>query len=268
MQLSTPQLPLFTEPDDVYHASGAWGSTLARKVLTSPQLAHDYRTGLAKREQTKSLTLGSVWDAFANVQFDMPRLMSFVAVRPEGLDGRTKEGKAWASEHEGMLVISQDEAQAIRLMLDRMPKQCMDLLLAGKMQQVARVDMGGWYAQCKIDCMLPDCIIDVKTTGKPLEDFARSAFNYGYPFQAGWYLGVLEEAMPLYPTKWGLCVTETIAPYRTRLFWLDEQVMEYGMNQAYMARTIIAERTASGNWTDDGDADSILTLPKWVNTDA
>jgi hypothetical protein len=263
MQLSTIDTPTWQEPDASYFASGAWGSSDARLVVTSPRAAADKREGIVLRKDSKAFDMGHAWDAWMSSNFGFDLAEQFW-IKSEGFDGRTKEGKAEKERNAGRIELTHDDARALRLMRERMPATLADMLDASKSQRVARVARDGWAQQCKCDLLLDDCVVDFKTTGKPLEEFHRSAINYGYPFQAAWYLDTLNEAMPFAPTKWLLLVTETISPYRTRLFHTTDEWLEYGRMMVEDAQETITRCTQSGNWSDQGMVTGMLDLPRWA----
>jgi hypothetical protein len=263
MKLSTIEYPTWHEPDEAYFSSGAWGSTDARLALTSPRAAADKREGIVPKKESKAFDLGHVWDAYLSSAFQAD-LGQLFWIRPEGLDLRTKEGKAEKERNAGKPELTHADYAALCLMRKRMPSTLVDMLDAGRSQRVARVAKDGWAQQCKCDLLLDDCVVDFKTTGKPLEEFHRSAINYGYPFQAAWYLDTLNEAMPFAPRKWMLMVTETASPYRTRLFHTTDEWLEYGRLMAEEAHETITRCTQSGNWSDQGMVTGMLDLPKWA----
>jgi hypothetical protein len=263
MQLSTISIPTWTEPDNAYFSSGAWGSTEARLAALSPRAAADKREGIVPRKESKAFDMGHAWDAWLSANFGF-ELDEMFWLKPEGFDGRTKEGKAERERNAGKIELTHADALALRLMRERMPQTLADMLDASKSQRVARVAKDGWAQQCKCDLLLDDCVVDFKTTSKPLEEFHRSALTYGYPFQAAWYLDTLNEAMPFAPNKWLLLVTETISPYRTRLFHTTEEWLEYGRVMVEQAQEVITHRTGSGDWSDMGMVTGMLDLPKWA----
>jgi hypothetical protein len=188
-------------------------------------------------------------------------------VKPDDLDGRTKEGKAWKAEADasGLPVVTGDQMNCLRRMLDRMPSQHRELASLPT-QLVGRIDAGdGWHAQCKLDLFdeRGGRVIDIKTTSAPLEQWPASAWRYGYHVQAGWYRWVMSETgMDRLP--FGFMVTETVCPWRTSLFWSAPDFLVFGDERAEVAAGIISQGMSSGVWGSGFPAETMLSAPSWV----
>lgn len=255
-----PITPLFHEPEAEYHSGFAIGSTTAKKALVSVRHAKDHMEGIDKPESS-GFSLGRAWDE------TITGIPSFV-VRPEGLDGRTKEGKAWLSENEGKNVLKTDEAEALGRMIARIPVDIAGMFESAAadraFQLVGRVPLAnGLTVQCRIDMLIGRLAYDLKTTSKPIEDFSRSAFQYGYHIQAGWYMMVCQMAgFPL--DGFRFIVTETKSPYRTVEFIPDSEFLEKGYAQACEALRRLQLAFESDNWNDQTTGPLTLSLPKWA----
>lgn len=252
--------PLFHEPEAEYHSGFAIGSTTAKKALVSVRHAKDHMEGIDKPESS-GFSLGKAWDEL------ITGTPSYV-VRPEGLDGRTKEGKAWLAENEGKNVLKVEEAGDLYRMTSRVPPEIATMFGLTKsedaFQLVGRVPLAhGLTVQCRIDMLIGRLAYDLKTTSKPIEDFGRSAFQYGYHIQAGWYMMVCQMAgFPL--DGFRFIVTETKSPYRTVEFIPDSEFLEKGYAQACEALRRLQLAFEFDNWNDQTTGPMTLSLPKWA----
>lgn len=254
------------EDAEQYHATpNAWGSSLAKLALKSPRMAKDKIDGLIPSSESAAFSLGTAWHTM------LTGVGKAHIVRPEGIDGRSKEGKAWLAEHAGSLILTNEQAGTLDLMRARIDPIIGRRIEAwkreGNCEVVARINHNGWCEQARPDmaCDFAGLIVDLKTTGKPIEEFARSAFSYGYPFQAGWYRRVVRQFMrESNSRRFILLVTETVSPYRTVQMEPDADWLEYGDQQADKAAAIIAQCYETGDWSDQTLVEQSLSLPAWA----
>lgn len=250
---------LIEEPECDYFTSGAWGSSSAKRGLVSIRAAKDMFDN-KDMASSPSFALGTAWD----------RMLTGVgewAERPEDLNARTKEGQAWLKEQAAndVQVVDAKQALTIRTMRERMPSALADIIKGARCQLVSRAcSLGGTPVQARYDAVTPTAIVDIKTTGKHIEDFPRQCVNYGYDFQAAWYrfvwkLASGEEAPPFH-----FLVSETISPYRTVLFQPDDEFYRIGIDKVVTALMRIDRARTSDCWNDDGLSVRTLILPKWA----
>jgi hypothetical protein len=115
----------------------------------------------------------------------------------------TKTFKEALAEHAGQLVVTEDEfdqighiARAVR------EHEGADFLLSGGKPEVSYVwdDADtGLRCKCRLDYRGSGYAVDLKTTGKPVDEFRRAVYSYHYDVQAAFYLdGANElEELPL-----------------------------------------------------------------------
>lgn len=253
------------EAEEIYFSSGAWGSTSARRALVSIAAAHDTFTGMDGKDKTDALALGSAVDA---ALCPCPHAKPLV-VRPADIDGRTKEGKGWLAEHAGHQVITAAMGETIDRIRDRMaaPVQMM-LEMAAERQQFQRVFRAvspeGLPVQCRFDILRGDQPYDLKTTSTTLEAWPRSAWEYGYAFQAAWYSWVAGLCgRKLAPMRY--LVVETRSPWRSCIYTPDSEWLAAGEAQRMQAVDLLTDAWRSDCWSDNGPLDRILSLPRWAN---
>jgi hypothetical protein len=150
----------------------------------------------------------------------------------------------------------------IKTMYSRVPSDLLLLIDQSQPQMVARFNHGYFEAQCKVDLLHPDGMIDAKTIGMRIDQFVNQSIRWGYHVQAGWYRWIIRELTgELLP--FSFLVTETMSPYRTVHFVPDEDWLAYGDAEAQRAVAILDRCAQSGNWTDQQPTTQTLSLPAW-----
>jgi hypothetical protein len=261
------------EPDTQYFSSGAYGSTVAKAALVSPQHARDVIDGIDRAPST-AMQFGTLWDTY--LTGDRSSIIERPLTYTDAKTGEVKPWhhasavcKAWEAQNIGKLIIKPDEQQRITLMDSRMPEELRELVGFSNPQMVYRFCHGYFEAQCKVDLLhydeaanRYDAIIDAKTTSSKIEQFMNQSINYGYHVQAGWYRWIIRELTgELLP--FSFLVTETVSPYRTVHFIPDAEWLAYGDAEAQRAVTILDRCAQSGNWTDQQPTTQTLSLPAW-----
>ena len=256
------------EPDSAYFASGAYGSTVAKAALKSPQLARDTIDGIG-RSDSAAMAFGSLWDQW--LTGDRSAIIQRPLTYRDAKTGEVKPWhhasgvcKAWEAAHAHATIVKPTDMERINLMHTRMPSLVHEIISAGMHQAVFRVDQGSFVAQCKVDVLCQDEMIDVKTTSAPITDFARQAITYGYHIQAGWYRWIVQELTgKLLP--FSFIVTETVSPYRTIHFTPDADWMTHADSETQRAIAILDHCAKNNAWHDTQPITQTLSLPHWLN---
>lgn len=193
------------------------------------------------------------------------------AVMPDGLDGRTKEGKAFKDANASKTVITQDEYAQYKRMVDAVAANAdVQYLLSkavdceiGIVQKYRDTTIKG-----KIDCIFKDedgkyCILDLKTTTScDPHEFSRSACGFKYFMQCCWYqsLVALEYGLDYRPAFYWLTVENSEAA-DVCIFQPPADGLELGQKQMEKALELHAECTASGKWKGHGGGIIELDVP-------
>ena len=256
------------EPDSQYFASGAYGSTVAKAALKSPQLARDTIDGV-DRSDSKALEFGTLWDQY--LTGDRSAIIQRPLTYEDEKTGEVKPWhhaskvcKAWDAAHSHATIVKPADMGRINLMHDRMPTLLHEIISAGMHQAVFRVDQGDFMAQCKVDVLCQDEMVDVKTTSAPIEEFVRQAIKFGYHIQAGWYRWIVQELTGKV-LPFSFIVTETVSPYRTIHFTPDADWMTHADSEAQRAIAILARCAKNNAWHDTQPITQTLSLPHWLN---
>lgn len=204
------------------------------------------------------------------------------ALKPEGIDRRTTEGKAeWAKflkESEGKAVLSMDDYVTIRDMTARAAGNPMAAKLLNGRHEVPFFWTDpdtGIGCKVKLDCltyldgMETPVVVDYKTTKSAMtRDFQRDVYQFGYHLQAAMYtegvmrvLGLAER--PLF----AFIVQEKAPGYAINIITVPEDVMNYGIDTMRTLLGIYAECEKTGNWwgyTGKTGQPNELSLPGWM----
>ena len=197
---------------------------------------------------------------------------------PEGIDRRTKVGKAlWAEFVEvagDRTVITKDDWDTVCLMADKVNE--IDLarkLLCGEHERVFRWTDETTGEECKIrvDSIrmvggVP-VIVDYKTTtDASFNAFARKAVNMGYDFQAGMYCEGYEKATGKRP-RFVFIVQETKPPYAVNVLEADADFIQRGKDIFRELLGIYHRCKLTDNWYGYMGEDcsiGLLSLPAWA----
>jgi len=202
------------------------------------------------------------------------------AIKPDGIDRRTKEGKEewnkFLAMSEGKTIISMDDYVTIKGMADKAMADPMVMKLLDGRKEVPFFWTDpdtGVKCKVKLDCLtyLDDMpvVVDYKTCKSAKTDaFMRDAYSYGYHLQAAMYteavmrtLGLTERPMFVF-----LC-QEKDEPFALNCITVPEDTMNYGLDTMRELLGIYAECEKTGNWygyTGATGQPNELSLPGWL----
>lgn len=109
-------------------------------------------------------------------------------------------------------------------------------------------------------------LVDLKTTGKSAhpKDFAKTAAQYGYHFQAAWYLTALRETHVADNADFVFVTVEKEAPHLVSVTRLSEDALALGEIQMRQAINTYAACIETGEWPGYGDVVHDIDLPAWA----
>lgn len=190
------------------------------------------------------------------------------AVKPDGHDGRTTAGKAWAAANAGkehlsandMLILA-DAVNAVR----NHPRWA-DILRCKAQQTIRRSSPAlGLGLQSRPDWFDADrgVLFDLKKT-RDLDIFPKQAIDIGYHIQAaiaGWCAA--GEGIALNNAYLVACEWERGA--RCRVWEIPHEVLAFADKQMREVAAEIAARVKSGDWADHPDAEiKPLPIPEYM----
>jgi exodeoxyribonuclease VIII len=255
--------------ENEYHADTSRVSASMIKTCWAKTPAHVYAQyfdpdrELVKKE---SFTFGAMFHAaiLEKSEFDN----RFVII-PEGIDRRTKDGKAlWADiEASGKSAIKQADWEKSQAMAGNLISHP---VFAEHRLQSARKEIAiiGDGVRCKPDLLFVygtrAVCIDLKTcVDASPRAFERSAFNYGYHIQAAWYSDMVAELYGV-PCEFLFACVEKTAPYLPMVYRASESMIESGRNAYLENLDVIRNCMVIGEWPGYSEEVEELNLPEWA----
>jgi len=198
-------------------------------------------------------------------------------VMPEGIDRRTKAGKAeWeaftASAADRTVISAADFELVQRMGRAVYGHPAAALLLQQLSGQAETTHMWtdadtGLECKCRPDWLTDDgsLIIDLKTTedASP-RGFQRSVGNWRYHVQAAWYLHGLEQATGTRPEQFIFVCVEKRAPYAVAVYAADAEMIAIGDAAAKRDLEVLATCKAANAWPGYSDQIETINLPPWM----
>ena len=273
---------MISEPNEVYHANEAISHSkleLFRRRPISYYRRFVAKT-LARPEPTEAFRLGS---AAHCAVLEPATFWDRYALRPEGIDRRTKDGKiafaAFEAQHAGKTIITQEEAGAVQEMTAAVQHHPLasQLLAAGQPELSWRVEpTGGMALQCRTDWFNPaGCelssgrpyVADLKTVesldADAFRNFERACFNFGYHRQAGFYLPLITEILGSPVFDFYFIVVEKAEPYGTAVYRLSDAATARGQDETVADLIRLQACVKSEQWPNLPNDLREIGLPKW-----
>ena len=273
---------MIVESNEVYHANSAISHSKLELFRRRP--ISYYSRFIAKTvtrpEATEAFKIGS---AAHCVVLEPATFWQRYALRPDGIDRRTKDGKAAFAEFEaanvGKTVITEDENDelfeiALGVQLHPLASQ---LLAAGKPELTWRVEPKDSLAlQCRTDWFNPDgCelsggrpyVADLKTVesldSDAFRNFERACFSFGYHRQAGFYLPLITEITGSPVFDFFFIAVEKVEPYGVAVYRLSDAAIARGQDETITDLVRLQSCIASNTWPNLDPALREIGLPKW-----
>ena len=202
-------------------------------------------------------------------------------VRPEGLDGRTREGRAWAADHAGATIIgAEDWERALLAALSVRSHPLVAEWLRRGQTEVSMVwtdPVSGVQAKGRADLVSSDpdpriggpLVADLKvlSSGPDLEPLQRVVYSSGYWLQVPWYAAMLE-GLTGRPHTAVIIAVDSAPPHGVGVYPLGVAYQLAGVRRCRELLSILAECQATGNyWRDDRDTAPLggeLVMPRWA----
>lgn len=189
-------------------------------------------------------------------------------VKPECLDGRTKDGKAWIAENADKDILTQQEHKDIQGMEEALltNPDSRQWLEAGRAEVSMFSELEGATVKGRMD-YIPDAgnaIVDLKSCEDASPQGFQKAFTqHKYHVQAALYidlcqsLGIEREAFVF------VCV-EKAAPYCVAVYQVDEAAIVQGRADYKKALAIYQECNSTGVWPGYPTVIQTVTLQPWA----
>jgi len=195
-------------------------------------------------------------------------------LKPPGLDGRTKEGKAWLAQlpvglesvDAAQMAAAQAQAAAVR----RLPDVAA-LLAEGFAESSAFwIDKEtGEQCKCRPDWVSPAGDGVVITDGKTCIDaspagFAKAIWNWRYDLQAAWYSDGYERATGKRVHGFVFAAVENSWPHAAAAYMLGDDVLDAARREIRRLVNLYAECKKSGVWPGYEQSIQPINLPAWA----
>jgi hypothetical protein len=255
-----------------YHAIEALSASGCKTLLRSPALYRWQRDN--PTPSTPAMRLGTLTHCLV---LEPSEYASRYLVRPAGIDGRTKDGKAaleaLRAEAGSRELLDPDDFDTARWMADSALEVLADTGLAlsdceRSILWTLAHDDGEVPCKARIDAVVSDGILDLKTTSGDLDDdtLAKTIANYQYHLQAPHYLdAATQDFLPC--SRFLFLFVRSAAPFEARIVELDHEALEAGLRLRDQAVAVYADCLASGTWPGPGPgapAISTISLPAWA----
>lgn len=253
--------------DKEYFAVEAASNSGLKMVNKSP--AHFMFAKNNPEDPTPDMILGSAAHKFILERNDA---LKVYASLPEGLDRRTKEGKAtyeaFLKDNAGKTILTAEQmglAESMAQALRNHPVA--SRLVRGGQRELATFwtdPETGVLCKCKPDILREDgFIVDVKTTqdASP-EGFSRAVAKFRYHVQAAWYLWGVEQFAQV--DSFVFIAIEKKAPHAIGVYSLDLGSLEKGRELMRSDLAKYAECVKSGVWPSYPEQIKTLSIPAWA----
>jgi len=267
-------------PNEAYHGHSAVGSSGLKLIARSPlHYWAAYRDPNRKpQEPTPAMKLGTAWHAAI---FEPEAFEAEYIEIPEGLDRRTKEGKALFAELEasGKQPLSFDDMARIKAMTASAAAHPISKVIFGQDGGVAEASLF-WTdattgAACKIrpDYAVPPCAMfpnGLLVDGKTGEDmsaagFAKYSMNWDLHIQAAYYADGFQQVHGTSgPPAFIWLAQEKAEPYATAYYSAAADFLEFGRREYRRLLGIYADCARNNRWYGYPQTVQPLELPAWA----
>jgi hypothetical protein len=251
-----------------YRQDRAVNFSSLKHILKSP--AH-YKAALAQpAKETPAMILGTLAHS---IILERKEIHQVAAIKPEGLNLATREGKAWKESAGDLPIISLEDAANLEGMANAIIENPHAMALLGacpSRETPIKATMRGVDCKALLDAHGSGdeqwVIADLKTTDDATNDaFARMVANYDYDMQAVFYADILAafHGLETRPLFYWIAIEKT-APYTCRVYDSSDWLVS-GEAKVEKALELYKECQQSGKWPhpkDDGI--NLLIRPAWA----
>ena len=250
-----------------YFEVRALSASLAKQILKSP--AHAKAALDRKFDPTPAQQFGTIVHGLILE----PHRQDLYIVKPDGLDRRSKDGRAAYAELEatGLPIISRDdEVRALKcrdaVFENELAREYLDQCTAREQE----LFWSGYYGvphKAKIDASRPGLIVDIKTTADASpKAFSRSAINYGYHLQAANYKTAHAKEYGIEP-QFVFIAVETVEPFGVAVYEFDDRALIEGDRAMRRAARIYKICDDANDWPKYEPVLNVIEFPSWTQVD-
>ena len=252
---------------DPYFAVEALSASGAKQLLQSP--AHYRAWKDAPDAQTAAMVFGSV----AHALVLEPERDDLFTIKPEGLDRRTKDGKAMWEElvARGLPIIDMEDYYRACRVRDAVFAHPMARELLAGIDAEASLQWRGYSAdvlcKAKVDGIGPGGIVDLKTTRDANPSRLSSTIaSFQYHLQAAHYqYGVASDPGGPGLLPFTFIFVEAEAPFGVSVARLSDDAMQRGLDRMERAAELYAHCLSTGQWPAYEAVTHTVGLPAWAS---
>jgi exodeoxyribonuclease VIII len=251
-----------------YDATIAINCSGMKHLLKSPS---HYRANLtAEKTESKALRMGSLVHHI--VLEATPATEKYAAI-PEGIDRRTKEGKAaysaFEAESVGKTILSNDEWEVCDYVAASMvrAKDAIGVTFTAT-ELMFSVDYCGVTLKSAIDAVGDDgYLYDLKTAedASP-KGWLQAARNYRYALQSYFYRLAYEVAFGIRPKGFRFIVAEKEPPYEYAIYELGPEIMSYAVTDFEAGLKSYKSCMALDEWPGYGSDIKVIDIATKAST--
>jgi exodeoxyribonuclease VIII len=250
-------------PSELYHADKETISKHGLDLIHKAPLV--YKHGLtAQKKQTPAMRWGEIVHSYI---LEFEKFLDEYVIEPEGLDKRTKEGKAWSEEakQQGLRAVSHDEHETLKQMYYSIVSNeaARELMHSAQLIEPSVYwEEDGSKCRARPDLVTKHSIVDLKTTSN-IRNFAKDAANFRYHVQAAFYLSGLRHN-GLDPSSFQFIAVETEPPFLCQVFLSDDFFLARGADEYKKDLETYVRCKEMNEWPGLPEQ-SDLSLPAWAH---
>ncbi len=241
----------------------ALSKSLLVEILRSP--AHLQHRKATPIQVTVAMQFGSAVDCLVTdgqAAFD-----AHYIVRPEGIDLRTKAGKAWKAEAGGREIVSQKVIDCAHAVMEYGPAAKLMGQSVAQSSYVWLDEETGTWIKNRPDFHIQSlrALADLKTTDDADADaFGRKAVNLRYAWQAAMYLDGATAVTGKVHDRFFFIVAEREPPHRVEVYELGQAEIEMGREEYRAALALYAQCEKNNHWPASSGNVNTLSFPGWA----
>lgn len=192
------------------------------------------------------------------------------AIAPEGLDFRTKEGRAWKEANTEKEIVPWTEHQRISAMRDAVWRHpaAGQLLLGARVERsiFAWDEPTGLPVKARVDAIAPVALVDLKTTESAApRAFAKDMARFRYHVQGAFYLDLYAAIHPetVQAEAFLIIAVEKSPPYAVAVYLIERAAIDKGRAEYRRDLDLFAQCYRADCWPAYSDQIEPLTLPDW-----
>ncbi len=249
-----------------YHALPNIGSTDLKNAYSKSALHYWHGKHGPRPKPTAAMNQGSA----VHARIGEPETFDKeFAIKPEGLNLRTKEGKLWKEEQGNKILLDTSFGEALKgieeAFLASPGRRYYEM--EGESEFTFVWEQENMPAKCRPDWVSNDrkIIVDLKTTQDASKrGFQRSIGTYSYHLQAAWYCMGVEAVTGVKPEEFTFIAIEKTAPYGIGVYKADQEMLEIGKEKCLEALSMIATWEDLQIFPGYSEEVELISLPPWL----